>query len=74
MKKRKGSVPVWGLSKNRSGRWHSGTILGTKMRAEVAPGVAVDHHIEGRGNRWLIGLTALGLGGPKRKGTSRAEP
>lgn len=40
------SITVWGLNKNHSGWWHSGTTLGTKMRVKVAPGVAVDHHME----------------------------
>lgn len=74
MKKRKEPGTVWGLNKSHSGWWHSGRILGTKMTAEVAPGVAVDRHIESLGNRWLIGQMALELGGPTTKEMSRTEP
>ena len=74
MKKRKESVTVWGLNKNHSGLWHSGAILGTKMRAEVAPRVAVEHHTEVLGDRWLVGHVARELGGPKAKETSRTGP
>lgn len=55
MKTRRESITIWGLNKTHSGWWHCGTTLGTKMRIEVAPEVAVGHHVELLSNGWPDG-------------------